>query len=54
MERSPINDLEIRTLLKESLTDKIDKREIFTKGIKQSYYYEEDENHKENIVKGQQ
>jgi len=54
MERSPINDLEIRTLLKEALTDKIDKREIFINGIEQSYYYEEDENHKENIVKGRQ
>jgi cell filamentation protein len=51
MERSPINDLEIRTLLKEALTDKIDEREIFIKGIEQSYYYEEDENHKENIIK---
>ncbi len=40
MERSPVNDLEIRTLLKPALTDKIDSREIFIKGIEQSYYYE--------------
>jgi hypothetical protein len=37
--------------LKEALTDKIDGRELFIKGIEQSYYYEEDENHKENIIK---
>ncbi|OCL81822.1 protein adenylyltransferase Fic [Arcobacter porcinus] len=40
MERSPINDLEIRTLLGENLTDKIDDREVIFKGIEQSYYYE--------------
>jgi len=40
MERSPINDLEIRTLLSNSLTDKINDREIIFKGIEQSYYYE--------------
>ncbi len=40
MERSPINDLEIRTLLKEHLTDQIQDREILFKGIEQSYYYE--------------
>jgi cell filamentation protein len=38
MERSPINDLEIRTLLKEASADKIDEREIFIKGIEQSHY----------------
>lgn len=41
MERSPVNDLEIKTLLKNALTDKIDDREIFMKGIEQSYLYEE-------------
>ena len=41
MERSPINDLEIRELLKDALTDKINDREIFMKGVDQSYYYEE-------------
>ncbi|MCI5144843.1 MAG: cell filamentation protein Fic [Candidatus Electrothrix sp. AR3] len=40
MERSPINDLEIRTLLAANLTDKINNREIIFKGIEQSYYYE--------------
>lgn len=40
MERSPINDLEIRTLLSENLTDDINNREIIFKGIEQSYYYE--------------
>lgn len=40
MERSPINSLELRTLLKENLTDEVDNREIIFKGIEQSYYYE--------------
>lgn len=40
MERSPINDLELRTLLSANLTDEIDNREIIFKGIEQSYYYE--------------
>lgn len=40
MERSPINDLELRTLLSKNLTTKIDDREIIFKGIEQSYYYE--------------
>lgn len=40
MERSPINDLEIRTLLFENLTDQINDREVIFKGIEQSYYYE--------------
>jgi len=40
MERSPVNDLEIRELLRLALTDKIDDREIFMKGIDRSYYYE--------------
>ncbi|MDR0987352.1 MAG: Fic family protein [Ruminococcus sp.] len=40
MERSPVNDLELRTLLKTALTDDINNREIFIKGIDQSYYYE--------------
>lgn len=39
MERSPINDLELRTLLHDHLTDKINDREIIFKGIEQSYYY---------------
>lgn len=40
MERSPINDLELRTLLGAHLTDDVDNREIIFKGIEQSYYYE--------------
>lgn len=40
MERSPVNDLEIRTLLFANLSDQIDSREILFKGIEQSYYYE--------------
>lgn len=40
MERSPINDLELRTLLFANLTDEVDNREIIFKGIEQSYYYE--------------
>jgi cell filamentation protein len=40
MERSPINDLELRTLLLANLTDEINNREIIFKGIEQSYYYE--------------
>lgn len=40
MERSPIRDIEIKQLLKNSLTDDVDSREIFMKGIDNSYYYE--------------
>ena len=40
MERSPINDLELRTLLFENLTNKINDREVIFKGIEQSYFYE--------------
>lgn len=40
MERSPIKDVEIKVLLKNALTDNIDDREIYMKGIDASYYYE--------------
>lgn len=40
VEISPINDLELRTLLKANLTNDVDNREIIFKGIDQSYYYE--------------
>ena len=40
MERSPINDLELRVLLQSALTDKVNDREVIFKGIEQSYYYE--------------
>ena len=40
MERSPIKDVEIKVLLKDALTDDVNSREIFMKGIDHSYYYE--------------
>lgn len=40
MERSPVNDLELRFLIQPNLTDRVDDREVFFKGIEQSYYYE--------------
>ena len=40
MGRSPINDLELRFLLKDNLTNNTDDRDVVFKGIEQSYYYE--------------
>ena len=40
MERSPIKDVEIKVLLKAALTDEINSREVYMKGIDHSYYYE--------------
>lgn len=40
MERSPIRDIEIKHVLKNALTDKINDREMYMKGIDASYYYE--------------
>lgn len=40
MERSPIKDIEIKHVLKAALTDEIDSREVYIKGIDHSYYYE--------------
>ena len=40
MERSPIKDVEIKVLLKGALTDEINSREVYMKGIDSSYYYE--------------
>ena len=40
MERSPINDLELRYLLSQNLTSDTENREVIFKGIEQSYYYE--------------
>lgn len=40
MERSPIRDIEIKYVLKNALTDEIDSREVYMKGIDHSYYYE--------------
>ena len=40
MERSPIRDIEIKHLFKAALTDEIDSRDVYMKGIDHSYYYE--------------
>ena len=40
MERSPIKDVEIKVLLKSALTNEINSREVYMKGIDHSYYYE--------------
>lgn len=40
IERSPIKDVEIKVLLKDALTDEINSREVYMKGIDHSYYYE--------------
>lgn len=40
MERSPIKDVEIKVLLKGALTNEINSREVYMKGIDHSYYYE--------------
>ena len=40
MERSPVRDIEIKHVLKAALTDRIEDREIYMKGIHHSYYYE--------------
>lgn len=40
MERSPIKDIEIKHLLHNALTDEINNREVYMKGIDNSYYYE--------------
>ena len=40
MERSPIKDIEIKHILRAALTDKINDRQLYMKGIDISYYYE--------------
>lgn len=40
VERSPVKDVEIKVLLKAALTDKVNDREVYMKGIDASYYYE--------------
>ena len=40
MERSPVNDLEIKAVLGEALTDDINNRQLFMKGLDHSYYFE--------------
>jgi cell filamentation protein len=44
MERSPVNSLELRVLLRSALSDATDSRDIFMKGIDRSYHYEADGN----------
>ncbi|MDD2967147.1 MAG: Fic family protein [Desulfovibrionaceae bacterium] len=41
MERSPVNDLELRFLIQPSLTNAVDDRDVIFKGIEQSYFYED-------------
>ena len=40
MERSPVRDIEIKHVLRAALTDQVNSREVFLKGIDHSYYYE--------------
>lgn len=40
MERSPVKDIELKFILKNALTHKVDSREVYMKGIDHSYYYE--------------
>ena len=40
MERSPVRDIEIKHVLRPALTDQVNSRELFMKGIDHSYYYE--------------
>lgn len=50
MERSPIKDTEIKMLLKAALTDKVDDREVYMKGLDASYRYEGYESYKASEV----
>ena len=43
MRKSPTNDSDIRELLRNALTDQINDRELFMKGIDYSYYYEQED-----------
>lgn len=51
MERSPIKDVEIKHLLQQALTDRVDDRDIYMKGIDTSYYYEGYSVYKSNELK---
>ena len=42
MQKSPVSDAKIKKLIKSALTDNINDRELFMKGIDYSYYYEEE------------
>ena len=51
IERSPVRDIEIKHVIKNALTDKINDREIFMKGIDHSYFYEGYKSYKtENLI----
>lgn len=52
MERSPVKDTEIRLLLKAALTDKINDREVYMKGVDASYHYEGYNTYKTSEIKG--
>jgi cell filamentation protein len=43
MKESTVDTKKIKTLLKNALTDKIDDREVFMKGVDYSYYYEQED-----------
>ena len=51
MERSPVKTIEIKELLKNALTDNINDREVYIKGIDASYHYEGYNNYKANNLK---
>lgn len=53
MERSPIKDIEIKFLLKKALTDKINDRTVFMKGVDASYHYEGYNVYKTEDIKGE-
>ncbi|MEB3062330.1 protein adenylyltransferase Fic [[Mycobacterium] zoologicum] len=46
MKRSHVKTTELRELLRGALTDRVDDREVYMKGVEQSYYYEEPDNYK--------
>lgn len=53
MERSPVKDLEIKTLLRAALTDRINDREVYMKGVDASYHYEGYDVYKTADIKGE-
>ncbi len=52
MERSPIKDVEIKTLLKAALTDQVDDRAVYIKGVDASYHYEGYNAYRTEDIKG--
>ena len=53
MERSPVKDLEIKTLLKAALTDQVNDREVYRKGVDASYRYEGYDVYRTADIKGE-